>query len=156
MLAVMLRWLVGAFAFGIATSKFYHADGVLWPMIEAIDAAFSLRFPFHDLDQIERLSQGISVGCLGIVNGRDGRGDDGRAALTFNDKKHFTKRAKGVLLLVLALVLLLVLRCQLNILVRRSLLLLNHISTRCYVRILFCGQKNSEAGKQKLCNKTKY
>jgi len=64
-LAVTLRWLAGAsyldlcFAWGVATSTFYHADGVLWPTIAAIDAAFELGFPVGDAQKLEELADGF-------------------------------------------------------------------------------------------------
>ncbi len=42
---------------------------MLWPTIEVIDAAFSIGFPFHDLDQIESLSQGFYAHSRGIIDG---------------------------------------------------------------------------------------
>jgi hypothetical protein len=74
-LAVTLRWLAGAsyldlcFGFGIANSTFYHADGVLWPTMEALDAAYSIGFPFHDIDKLEHLSQGFYDHSGGILDG---------------------------------------------------------------------------------------
>ena len=74
-LAVTLCWLAGAsyldlcFGFGIANSTFYHADGVLWPTMEALDAAYSIGFPFHDIDKLEHLSQGFYDHSGGILDG---------------------------------------------------------------------------------------
>mmetsp|Transcript_27898 Transcript_27898/g.38425 ORF Transcript_27898/g.38425 Transcript_27898/m.38425 type:complete len:142 (-) Transcript_27898:279-704(-) len=58
-LYVTLRWLAGGsyldicFAWGIAESTFYSTDHereILWPTIEAIDEAFVIGLPFHDVD----------------------------------------------------------------------------------------------------------
>ncbi len=64
-LAVTLCWLAGAscldlcFTFGITNSTFYHADGMLWPTMAALDAAYSIGFPFHDIDKYHRASTTI-------------------------------------------------------------------------------------------------
>jgi hypothetical protein len=74
-LALTLRWLAGAsyldlcFAFGVATSTFYHPRGVLWPIMEAIDAAFSIGFPFNDANALETLSRGFEEHSSGILKG---------------------------------------------------------------------------------------
>jgi hypothetical protein len=74
-LAVMLRWLAGAsyldlcFAFGISSSTFYHADGVLWPTVQAIDEAYTIGFPFGDVDRMESLSKGFYNHSGGILDG---------------------------------------------------------------------------------------
>jgi hypothetical protein len=78
----MLLWLVGAsypdlcLVFGVASSTFYNADSMLWPKIKGLEAAFLIRFPFHDLDQIESLSQdfytrsgSILDDCVFTING---------------------------------------------------------------------------------------
>jgi hypothetical protein len=57
------------FAWGVATSTFYHPDGVLWPTIEAIDAAFDLGFPFNDMSRLEALSCGFDHHSSGILKG---------------------------------------------------------------------------------------
>ncbi len=73
--AVTLRWLAGGsyldlcFAWGVATSTFYHPDGVLWRTIEAIDAAFDLGFLFNDMSRLEALSRGFDHHSSGILNG---------------------------------------------------------------------------------------
>ena len=49
-LAVMLRWLAGGsyldlcFAWGVASSTFYHPDGVLWPTLDAMMQHLRLDF----------------------------------------------------------------------------------------------------------------
>ena len=74
-LAVTLRWLAGAlyldlcFAWGIATSTFYHPEGVLWPTLQAIDAAFDIGFPVDDPVALEALSQGFTQHSSGILKG---------------------------------------------------------------------------------------
>jgi hypothetical protein len=56
-LAVTLCWLAGGsyidlcFAWGIGKSTFYSERGVLWPTIEAIDMAYEIGLPLHDVDQ---------------------------------------------------------------------------------------------------------
>jgi hypothetical protein len=50
-LALTLRWLASGsyldlcFAWGVSSSTFYHADGVLWPTVQALDREFSIGFP---------------------------------------------------------------------------------------------------------------
>ena len=39
------------FAWGIGKSTFYSERGVLWPTIEAIDMAYEIGLPLHDVDQ---------------------------------------------------------------------------------------------------------
>ena len=74
-LAVTLRWLTGAsyldlcFAFGIAPSTFYHPAGVLWPTLEAIDAAFTIGFAFDDIERLETLSKGFYDHSGGVLDG---------------------------------------------------------------------------------------
>ncbi len=74
-LAVTLRWLAGAsyldlcFAFGIAPSTFYHPAGVLWPTLEAIDAAFTIGFAFDDIKRLETLSKGFYDHSGGVLDG---------------------------------------------------------------------------------------
>jgi len=64
-LAVTLCWLAGAsfldlcFAQGISCSTFYHPKGVLWPILEALDAACDIEFPFDDACALEALSCGF-------------------------------------------------------------------------------------------------
>ncbi len=82
MLAVTLRWLAGAsyldlcLAWGISCSTFYHPKGVLWPMLEAIDAVFDIGFPFNDASALEVLlcsfweySFGVLDGCVLAIDG---------------------------------------------------------------------------------------
>jgi hypothetical protein len=74
-LAVTLRWLAGAsyldlcFSFGIAPSTFYHPNGMLWPTLAAIDAVFTFRLPFDDINKLESLSNGIYEHSSGILDG---------------------------------------------------------------------------------------
>ena len=75
-LAVSLRWLAGGsyldicFAWGIGHSTFYHHDGILWPTLEAIDAAYHLiGLPFNDPEQLEKLSEGFKLHSRGILDG---------------------------------------------------------------------------------------
>ncbi len=74
-LAVTLRWLSGSsyldlcFAWGVSSSTFYHPDGIIWPVLEAIDAAFSIGFPFEDDVALESLSQGFEEHSAGILKG---------------------------------------------------------------------------------------
>jgi len=74
-LAVTLRWLAGrsyldlCFAWGVSSLTFYHPDGIIWPVIEAIDAAFSIGFPFEDDIALESLSQGFEEHSGGILKG---------------------------------------------------------------------------------------
>jgi hypothetical protein len=74
-LAVTLRWLAGGsyidlcFAWGISKSTFYSERGVLWPTIEAIDIAYEMGLPLHDIDQLEELSQGFCDHSGGILDG---------------------------------------------------------------------------------------
>jgi hypothetical protein len=74
-LAVTLRWLAGAsyldlcFAWGVATSTFYHLDSVLWPTITAIDAAFELGFPIDDPQKLEEVADGFEKHSSGILKG---------------------------------------------------------------------------------------
>lgn len=113
-LAVTLRWLAGAsyldlcFAFGISSSTFYHSDGILWPIMEALDAAFSIGFPFHDLDQIENLSQGFFQHSGGLLDGcvlaLDGLGVATRQPSKWEVKypKDYRFRKGGFAIIVLA------------------------------------------------------
>jgi hypothetical protein len=65
-LAVTLCWLAGGsyldlcFAWGVSSSTFYHPEGIIWPVLEAIDAAFTIGFPFKDDVALEDLSNGFS------------------------------------------------------------------------------------------------
>jgi hypothetical protein len=82
-LAVSLRWLAGGsyldicFAWGIGHSTFYHHDGIIWPKLEAIDAAYHLiGLPFNDPEQLEKLSEGFYLhscsildGCIMVIDG---------------------------------------------------------------------------------------
>ena len=78
-LAVSLRWLAGGsyldlcFAWGVAASTFYHANGVLWPTLEALDKAldksFPFGFPFGDEARLEELAEGFRVHSGGILDG---------------------------------------------------------------------------------------
>lgn len=81
-LAVTLRWLAGGsyldlcFSWGISSSTFYHSSGVLWPTLEALDAAYSMGLPFDDEEQLEALSSefryhsgGILDGCIMAIDG---------------------------------------------------------------------------------------
>jgi hypothetical protein len=62
-LAVTLRFLAGGshidlcFAWGIGYSTFYSDRGVLWPTIEALDAAFDMGLPLDDINRLEELSK---------------------------------------------------------------------------------------------------
>jgi hypothetical protein len=74
-LAVTLRRLAGAsfldlcFAFGISSSTFCHADGVLWPTVQAIDEAYTIGFPFGDIGRMESLSEGFYNHSGGVLDG---------------------------------------------------------------------------------------
>jgi len=78
-LAVSLRWLAGGsyldlcFAWGVAASTFYHANGVLWPTLEALDKAldksFPFGFPFGDEARLDELAEGFCVHSGGILDG---------------------------------------------------------------------------------------
>jgi hypothetical protein len=74
-LAVTLRWLAGGsyldlcFAWGVATSAFYHPDKVLWPTVEAIDAAFEIGLPVDDPLNLEDLARGFDEHSCGILKG---------------------------------------------------------------------------------------
>jgi hypothetical protein len=74
-LAVSLRWLAGAsyldlcFAWGLAISTFFHSDGVLWPTLQAIDAAFHLGFPADDPVKLASLARGFEEHSCGIMKG---------------------------------------------------------------------------------------
>jgi hypothetical protein len=71
-----LRWLIGGsyldicFAWGIGHSTFYHHDGILWPTLEPIDAAYHLiGLPFNDPKQLEKLLEGFHSHSHGILDG---------------------------------------------------------------------------------------
>jgi hypothetical protein len=79
---ILLRWLAGAsyldlcFAKGVATSTFYHWDGVLWPIVATIDASFESGFPYDDTQMLKELaggfhkhSSGILKGCVLVIDG---------------------------------------------------------------------------------------
>ena len=81
-LAVTLRFLAGGshidlcFAWGIGYSTFYSDRGVLWPTIEALDAAFDMGLPLDDINRLEELSKvffdhsgGIFDGCVLAIDG---------------------------------------------------------------------------------------
>jgi hypothetical protein len=74
-LAVTLRWLAGGsyvdlcFAWGVGVSTFYGERGVIWPTIEAIDLAFEMGLPLHDVEKLEELSMGFSEHSGGILDG---------------------------------------------------------------------------------------
>ncbi len=74
-LAVTLRWLAGGsyldlcFAWGVGTSTFYHRDGVLWPTLEAIDAAFEIGLPVDDPLKLEESARGFDQHSCGILKG---------------------------------------------------------------------------------------
>jgi hypothetical protein len=57
------------FAFGISPSTFFYAEGVLWPTLAAIDAAFHISLPFDDIDKLESLLNGFYEHSAGILNG---------------------------------------------------------------------------------------
>ena len=71
-LAVTLRWLAYldlCFAWSVGISTFFADNGVLWPTLQAIDAAFPLGFPFDDPEALENLLQGFSNHLGGILDG---------------------------------------------------------------------------------------
>ena len=74
-LAVTLRFLAGGshidlcFAWGIGYSTFYSDRGVVWPTIEAIDAAFTIGLPLDDVNQLEVISKGFFDHSGGIFDG---------------------------------------------------------------------------------------
>lgn len=81
-IAVSLRWLAGGsyldlcFGWGIGHSTFYSCNGVLWPVISAIDDLISLEFPCDDADALNRLgdefgkaTEGAMQWCVGAVDG---------------------------------------------------------------------------------------
>jgi hypothetical protein len=74
-LAVTLRWLAGGsyvdlcFAWGVGVSTFYGERGIIWPTIEAIDLAFEMGLPLHDVEKLEELSMGFSEHSGGILDG---------------------------------------------------------------------------------------
>lgn len=74
-LALTLRWLAGGsyldlcFAWGVSSSTFYHADGVLWPTVQALDREFSIGFPFGDEGRLEELAAGFREHSGGIMDG---------------------------------------------------------------------------------------
>jgi hypothetical protein len=74
-LAVTLRWLAGGsyldlcFAWGVASSTFYHPDGVLWPTLEAIDVAFEIGFPVDDYSKLEEIASGFDEHSCGVLKG---------------------------------------------------------------------------------------
>jgi hypothetical protein len=74
-LAVALRWLAGGsyldlcFAWGVASSTFYHENGVLWLTLEVLDKSFSLGFPFGDEARLEELAAGFCDHSGGILDG---------------------------------------------------------------------------------------
>jgi hypothetical protein len=80
-----LRWLSGGsyvdicFAWDVSSSAFYHSDyerGILWPTIEAIDAAFEIGLPLDNSDELTKLadefthySGGELYGCVTAIDG---------------------------------------------------------------------------------------
>jgi hypothetical protein len=48
---------------------FFHSDGVLWPTLEAIDAAFNLGLPGDDPIQLAHLARGFEEHSCGILKG---------------------------------------------------------------------------------------
>jgi hypothetical protein len=83
-LYITLRWLAGGsyidliFAWGISKSAFYSADesGVVWPVIEAINAVFVIGLPVHDrielmrmADEFSQFSKGEMWGCVTAIDG---------------------------------------------------------------------------------------
>ena len=74
-LAVTLQWLAGGsyvdlcFAWGVGVSTFYGERGIIWPTIEAIDLAFEMGLPLHDVEKLEELSMGFSEHSGGILDG---------------------------------------------------------------------------------------
>jgi hypothetical protein len=113
-LAVTLRWLAGGsyidlcFAWGIGKSTFYSERGVLWPTIEAIDMAYEMGLPLHDVEKLEELSQGFSDHSGGILDGCV-LAMDGFAVLTRQPydnevryKKDYRYRKGGFAIVVLA------------------------------------------------------
>jgi hypothetical protein len=81
-LAVTLRWLAGGSylditrLYGVATKSFFHANGPLWPVIDAINAAFSIEFPIDDTEYLDRVSRGFArftdqrmTKCVSAIDG---------------------------------------------------------------------------------------
>jgi hypothetical protein len=80
-----LRFLAGGsfhdicFAWGVAKSTFFSTDedkGILWPTIEAIDEAFTIGLPVHDIPALQKLADEFSVysngelgGCVTAIDG---------------------------------------------------------------------------------------
>ena len=70
-----LRWLAGGsyldicFAWGVSYASFFTTDpakGVVWPVIEAIDVAFVIGLPAHDVNAL-RLQPASSLAVAFIV-----------------------------------------------------------------------------------------
>jgi hypothetical protein len=47
------------FQFGIAIGSFYSENGVIWGMIDALDHALLIEFPFHDANKLQQISEGF-------------------------------------------------------------------------------------------------
>ena len=63
-----LRWLAGGsyldicFAWGISYTSFFTTDpakGVVWPVVEAIDVAFTIGLPAHDVESLETMATAL-------------------------------------------------------------------------------------------------
>jgi len=66
-LACTLRWLAGGsyldtcFEFGVSKATFYAADGVVWPVMEAIDVVLEIGLPVNDPVELQRISKEFDV-----------------------------------------------------------------------------------------------
>eukprot|EP01036_Dinobryon_divergens_P029172 gene29172-38236_t len=73
-----LRWLAGGsyldicFAWGLSKSAFYSTNcewGVVWPVVDAIDAAFDIGLPLSNVEDLQKLADEFSVLSHGQLPG---------------------------------------------------------------------------------------
>ena len=86
MITSSLRWCAGGsyldllcFAWGISKSTFFSdfpEKGVVWPVIDAIDAAFTIGLPMNNIVALQRLADEFSIlshgelkGCVTAIDG---------------------------------------------------------------------------------------
>ncbi len=81
------------FAWRIGYSTFYSDRGVIWPTIEALDAAFDIGLPLEDLYRLEAISKGFYDHSGGIFDGCF-LAIDGHAILTRQPFDHGVKYKK--------------------------------------------------------------
>ena len=80
-----LRWLAGGsyldicLTFGVSKGSLFSSDprkGIIWPIIDAINVAFQIGLPIHDVDEMKKTAEGFGrytnnelIGCISAIDG---------------------------------------------------------------------------------------